>query len=87
MSTDSGTTKSGTDQAVEWSPGLDRVTGMAAHPSMQNKSTKDIGILLAEARRHLVDTANMPDVPARDEYIEQLKELIAAYELALDWRK
>lgn len=64
------------------------VESLAAHPSLQEKSTDELKAKLEEKRAQLEqDEEYLPDEhPEKRELLDRMRESIAALELALEWR-
>lgn len=73
-------------QAPEWTPGMDAVTGMAAHPSMQRRTTRQLWIMLSEIDRDIDEGRRFE--PSRDQraYMALLRQRRLAVIRALEWR-
>jgi hypothetical protein len=73
------------NRAPEWTPGMDRITGMAAHPSMQKKTDQELEERAIQYRTALGEP--LPTSAEARKYREHLRALLAATDRALEWRR
>lgn len=79
------------NRAPEWKPGMGRVEGMAAHPSLQRRTNAELEArrdeLASKLRTAEVEFAKHPDSEQVKELLDSYRQSRAAVKLALSWRE